>query len=683
MTNLFDAQLDLPANSYPPDPWDGGSGVALRLDSVISKDGDGQPLSYVGDFVWNWMFYTQRKEPSNLSFYFWRTQGSRVISEDEITVQRLALMRELQYLMVHRIYHSDRLLGYLALASYLFSLGKIARFAHDRGCPMRDVLTQTALLDAYIATVPSSQCKDVVRLINFLRSLDPRSELGFEVAKAKKWRELIRRAQRQKENYFQTAPLPTRVYLGLINALASEFDEIEAHRGRMLTALREALRLHARFKAGGNQGTARFGPDLIAKHGLGDFLIRKGHSADLHGLTMAVTNIMRICKTQINTFSGMRDEEAGHLPFHCMETVRAEHGRTHSLIVGVTTKLAGAQRLRTRWVTTDAQGFRAIRLAQSFANVIYKFIGVKPSTGDKLKDNFPLFVSSSYFPWIGYLDNHSASRYLPGRALRIRYLSDQLKAALCPTIEADDIAELEAIDPFRDWNSEPEFAIGQPWPLKSHQLRRSLALYANASGLVRISSLRRQLQHLTREMVEYYGRGSVFAKNFLKDDPKGYKEHICREWQDTEQEAQYLAFTRDVLNSDEPLCGSGGLFYELKKQRGEVMSAQEVRDQLKMGRMAYKSHHLGGCTNVGICDKQKGLRLIGGICISEHCKSLVGKHSSILKLIPIQRAILSHMDPDSIAGQMEKEELEILEATEVQWRTSKRPLCAIPGGVHV
>lgn len=36
-----------------------------------------------------------------------------------------------------------------------------------------------------------------------------------------------------------------------------------------------------------------------------------------------------------------------------------------------------------------------------------------------------------------------------------------------------------------------------------------------------LSSLRRQLQHITREMGEYYGRGSVFAKNFLADDPKG------------------------------------------------------------------------------------------------------------------------------------------------------------------
>jgi len=79
------------------------------------------------------------------------------------------------------------------------------------------------------------------------------------------------------------------------------------------------------------------------------------------------------------------------------------------------------------------------------------------------------------------------------------------------------------------------------------------------------------------------------------------------------------------------------------------MSEQEVKAQLKAGRMAYKAHPLGGCTHVGTCNKQKGLRLTSGICVSESCKSLIGKHSKIIKLIPVQRNIVAHLDPDSIA----------------------------------
>lgn len=682
MMNLYSAQLDLPAGAHAPDAWDHAGGVQLRLDHVISKDAKGSPQSRVGDLGWDWTFCNPRKEKSFLYFHFWKKMGGQKVRKEEVTAPRLTLMREMQYLMVLRVYHSRRLLGYRSLFLALFALGKFARFAQEKRCSIRDVLEQRILLDAYITNVPASHCLAIVKWLNFLRDDVTVAQLGFEVAVPKKWAVLKKRAIDYIKSRSQTAPLPTRIYSGLINALSSEIDDFEVHQNRLLAVLREAIILHREHKATQAKeakvwnGTPKFGPDLIVKHGLREFLSSKGCGADLHGLASAVVNIQRVCKLQVHTFSGMRDGEAGHLPYHCMETVNAGHGRRHSLFVGITTKLAGARFKRTHWVTTEAQGFRAVRLAQSFAAMIYECLGVTPSTAEETKDNFPLFVSSSYLPWVKSLNASTDSRYAPSQQLGVGSLSDSLKTVLCPIIKAADIAELVAIDEFRDWASEREFAVGQPWPLKSHQLRRSLALYAHASGLVKTSSLKRQLQHITREMAEYYSRGSVFAKDFLKDDPKAYREHICREWQDTEQEAQYLAFTRDVLNSDEPLCGPGGLFYDLKKQRGEMMSAQEVKDQLKMGRMAYKEMPLGGCNHVGTCDKQKGLRLTSGICISENCKSLIGKHSRIIKIIPMQRHIIASLQPGSIVFDMEKEELDILIEAEAKWRSANRPKSA-------
>jgi hypothetical protein len=99
-----------------------------------------------------------------------------------------------------------------------------------------------------------------------------------------------------------------------------------------------------------------------------------------------------------------------------------------------------------------------------------------------------------------------------------------------------------------------------------------------------------------------------------------------------------------------------------------VLSEKELKKQLKQGMMAYKAHPLGGCTHVGSCDKQKGLRLTSGICVTEVCKSLIGKHSAIIKVIGLQSAFVRRLDPDSIVYAMEKEELDILEATELQWR---------------
>ena len=200
-------------------------------------------------------------------------------------------------------------------------------------------------------------------------------------------------------------------------------------------------------------------------------------------------------------------------------------------------------------------------------------------------------------------------------------------------------------------------------------MRRSLALYANASGLVRLSSLRRQLQHITREMSQYYGRGCAFAKNYLAEDPKGYRKHIVVEWQDGEQEAQYLAFVHDVLKSDEPLYGSAGSYYERQKKRGEVVSPDELKKQIKMGRLSYRSGPLGGCTNPDVCKSSKGLRLIDVTCATEGCKHLVGKHSKIVETMRLQRAAMNHLDPNSITYQIEKEDMDALDAMEVLWRS--------------
>lgn len=100
MTNLYSAQLDLPAGAHSPDPWDYSGGGQLRPDHVISKDAEGKPLSRVGDLLWNWTFCTPLKEPSYLHFHFWKTKGNQTVREDEITAPRLALIREMQYLLI-------------------------------------------------------------------------------------------------------------------------------------------------------------------------------------------------------------------------------------------------------------------------------------------------------------------------------------------------------------------------------------------------------------------------------------------------------------------------------------------------------------------------------------------------------------------------------------------------------
>ncbi|RMA61397.1 hypothetical protein C8C96_2427 [Acidovorax sp. 100] len=609
--------------------------------------------------------YHPKKKTTQIGFWYWRDTRSPS-HVNEMTPERMARIREIQYLMFLRIYRAERILNVKHLVGLQLALRDMAQFAEARDCSVREILEKTEGLDAYIAEVRGYQCIVLRNWIFFLQGLDPRTELGFEIPTPREWRNLGQRALDYQKSHKQHEPLPTRIYAHLINALEVEIETIEAHISLIQKAVQETDKLYqdnAKCRTIGNS----FGTVLVENHRLKALLTHYGCEHSTQGLSGLLTNWQRIAKIQIHTFSGMRFQEVQSLPYYCMKFEELGQGHKTAWIVGTTTKLNGGRNTWARWVTTDQQGFRAIRVAQQVADMIYGVLGVKPTATESDKGKYPLFVSTGFLPWKKLQESINGG-FRPSQNLHILVMPDIVQDRLLPVIELEDIEELDAIEPFRDWSTDPEFAFGKRWSLKSHQLRRSLALYANASGLVKSSTLRRQLKHLADEMGSYYGRGSTFAKNFLKEDEKQLHQHIAFDWEDGEQEAQLLAFTRDVINADEALYGPAGIYYDRRKERGEVLSEKELKKQLKQGTMAYKAHPLGGCTHVGNCDKQKGLRLTSGICVTEACKSLIGKHSAIIKVIQLQYALVRRLEPDSIGYAMESEELDILKATELQWR---------------
>lgn len=651
-------------SSPGPDPWDDTLGPHLPLNHVICRDIDGTAHT-IQEFIWPWNAYTKDHRRLILHFYYWNKARGPRIGSVEVSKEREGRIRELQFLMALQIYYGNEnapktLEGKLSLLHHL------ARFAEEHSCTVKGLLSDTSLLDAYGAILPDSKLNNWRSWLNFLRQLNP-AQLGFTVAPLNQGKTLERRATAARNNKLQHAPLPTRVYGSLINNLSAELDDIEAHAPQLLAALTEGVETYGQKKASQKGHDINVGPALIKKYGLGDFIARRdfNETLALTALTGLITEVYLVCKLQIHLFSGMRSDEAKTLPYHCLVTKNGGHGRTHSLISGITTKFNGGRRQTTLWVTTEQDGFRAIRLAQRFAAIIYKSVGTTPSNSDADKDKFPLFLSSSYLPWEPRKYSLE-ERMQPAKPKLSQKKS--LLTRLLPVIEEADLKELEDMDPFRAWRDESMFAVGQRWPLGTHQLRRSLAVYANASGLVRLSSLRRQLQHITREMSLYYARGSTFCRNFIANDPLGYKKHIASDWQDGEDEAMALAFTRDVLNSKEPMYGGAGNYYQRQKERGEILSAEDVARRMKSGLLSYTPGPLGGCVKPGGCDKRRGLALVDISCATDGCKNLVGKHSKIIQVIQLKRAALAHVTSDSIEAKIEREELEALERVELDWR---------------
>lgn len=662
--NLLNSHISLPLEAVGPDPLPLDHSYQFLLDHVISRDKEGSPVSTVGDFIWDWTAYEPRGRSAKIYFYYW-TSGNEKVALAELSIARIARMRELQQLLLALIYRQDGgpSLGPGTLKTWLRGLKHMARFAEARDLEVKEVLTQRDQLDLFIATVPDSTAFTIVAWLSFLHEKAPHDVLGFRPAKPQRWKDLQRRAQSVRDSLKQTPPLPSRVYASVIVALGGEIESIESHMEQLISLLRASIAEYGRSR---KEADGFLGPVLISRYGLEEYFSHRGITPSLHGLSSVIGEIFRVCKLQIHVFSGMRDAEAQYLPFHCMTNVPQHHGRAHALVEGLTTKLEGGRRRRAKWVTTEEEGFRAIRIAQKFASVLYGCVGISPSYDERARDDHPLFISPGYLPWVPGLAPAADGRVHACNLTMGRFTV--LRDRICPVIVEQDIAELEEIDPFRAWREESRYAVGTVWPLRPHQLRRSLALYANASGLVRLSSLRRQLQHITREMSLYYARGSAFSVNFIEEDPNGFRQHIAFDWQNAASESQYLAFVIDVMKSTEPLHGPAGKFYEMKKCRDEVITQQVFSTGVKLGRLAYRSSPLGGCTNPGVCETSKGLRLIDTTCATNACKYLVGKHSKIVEVIRLQRAAMRRMDAASLTYQFELEDLNALVATEVAWR---------------
>ena len=221
----------------------------------------------------------------------------------------------------------------------------------------------------------------------------------------------------------------------------------------------------------------------------------------------------------------------------------------------------------------------------------------------------------------------------------------------------EDKQEIEEIDFNKNIR---DLEIGEQWEFKTHQYRRSLAVYSIQSGLVSLGALQIQMKHLFREMTLYYSNGASYARK-LFDIPK---EHIAYEFDKLKPELDTLAYIKNVIFSDEKLFGAHGSFVENNtKQNNHEFKTYilENRDktlkQFKNGEIAYKETALGGCIATEACDS----RLTRSITACFNCHGGILKKSKVDNVIQKRREFISYLDPSSIEYRTEIEDLNKLE----------------------
>ncbi|RAR64290.1 MULTISPECIES: TerB family tellurite resistance protein [Halomonadaceae] len=669
---VWQSKITVPVGITPPDDFIGRLGDYPTPSFVISRDRSGNPVSVFEDDCWDFRAYDIKYRPTALYFGYW-------ISGD-IDFRNREILDSLKRLIFCLIwFHPRKAHSTKSITKISSALKLIGEFAYKQNVSVEQLLSSYELLGKMAEgdrgqPVSGDTLFALKNLIQSLFKVGPQA-LGFEICTVNKLTDFLSSLYEYRKSLRQTPPIPSRIYSKIIRNSCSFLDIIEpkmddliwliekhednsytglTHNAQKTKARKEGKMFvqHDRFlkhaiEAGKPYVDARLYKtldDLIEEKELDELFEKIEFSRSPHGLATGIMKIQYLCKTIIQIFTGMRHEEARFLPFDCLD-VQVRNRNRFYLIEGLTTKFGEKN---AKWVTNDA-GARAVRLAQKLANFVYRFINVVPK---KMLET-PLFITPGYtgvgtnfipLPEDGVLVPQvmSANEYKRASYLHVE-------------ITENDVSELESIDPFRSWREESEFSIGSIWPLKSHQFRRSLALYASCSGMVSLPSLRRQLKHITNDMSLYYSQGSSFAKNMLSE----VKDHFIKEYQIAQPIAQSLAYLSDVLLSDERLFGAAGALVTARAD-GHILAEERkvIERRFKNGEIAYQETVLGGCIAVNSCDR-KALRSLTA-CIG--CDKAILKGSKLRRVIGAQERFLEKLNKDSVEYRTEVSELKILKS---------------------
>jgi hypothetical protein len=651
--NIFswEARIDNEYGCKYPENFVGEIGSKPKNEFIVSYTKDGDVASQYSDNIWDYNAYTSRGRGGLLFFDSW--------CNDELTSKGIEIIKEMKWIMFLLIYIQDTSrLAVSTLSHYLSLLRSLAEYAYENNVTIENILGNSELLLDYIDGNDLSKSKLISGLLKHLINIGE-DKIGFSILGGKAQKLLSHKRKDYNSTLHQHALLPTRIYSELINSLMSEIDAFSEVSERYISLMNKcvndnllgrsvesqrkiAKKLNIPFTR--SQAKPTF-TELLENMGLTDYFNDKELRMSLTGASKGLSSVQVCCKLLIQIYSGMRDEECTYLSCTCLKTF-TEHSKEHFLIAAKTTKLGVKE---TSWITSK-EGAKAIKVAQQIADLIYKSNSLtKKLNQDQIKY---LFVSTSYLPF-STGGNHSKDLLVSSFTFADY---EKLKKVILPVITSDDIRELEKIDPYYNWREDDEFAVGSLWPLKSHQLRRSLAVYASRSGLVSLPSLRRQLQHITQEMSEYYAKGSIRAKNIIGD----YNDHFGLEYQNTQSESQALSYIENVLLSDENLFGAHGTWVS-RRSLNKEFNIQTTREDtirlFKKGQMSWQETPLGGCAKIGPCDKKAMRSLIA--CIE--CKDSVIQPSKLNRLIKVQESFIDSLEQGSYEWKLELSDLEALQ----------------------
>ncbi|MDD0998449.1 hypothetical protein M5G20_21630 [Pseudomonas sp. TNT2022 ID1044] len=567
---------------------------------VISRGLDGSVISRFRDDTWDVRMY-DAKNKCVYNFTSWCSAPSSALAK--------IIQRELKIAQLARLYlfGKPRKVNSVRLM-YLRSLARLSFNNNTSLSELFNNIKHHASIISSFAALPSATMKimlTVVRELFDIRAKHP----SFEIAPSNY--QLIERLETiynkcpkaQGNEPQQTKLIPSRIYGEFICAFSAMLDAFNEHATGIYSLYKKRITnpLYA-APDGSRQGNKEFTSwtDAVNQENLASFL-KHLSITNWTLLNRYIAEIQAAAKYWIHLFSGMRDNEANFLPADTYTSIEAGDV-TFKILRGYTSKIAAQNHTATFWITHSI-----VEKGINAACTVGSLTALKCGWNDVNKSQFPLFPGKIARKRSSGSANKNTWHFVGAPVAGS--IPESTQSKLISSIPAlfvreEDICELERFDGFRNWRDEPTIQIGKPWPITSHQCRRSLAVYGARSGLLTLGASALQFKQLTEAMASYYRKGSAFAVNFLQtDEAKNWMDELEHE----RRIAQFIQYETDVINTTNRLWGGEGTRIQVARDKGLPLIITTDRSltekKFLKGEMAYKPGPIGGCSNLDHCDK--------------------------------------------------------------------------------
>lgn len=556
---------------------------------VVSRAPDGTVLSRVRDYVWNMKSYCA----GSVTTWNFRNWTSAI---DGIGVRQIiAEMQSIQLVRLH-FYPSPRKVSSIGITG----LRLLAKFAEKNSLSIEEIMNRPAYQVMLISSLSSAKKSTVyqvaalvselyhIRLLDHLFRLAPDS---YEFVEAVS--QIAGSYSEYRKTIEQTKLIPSRIYASIIAGFDEDLLFFNSHAQGLEQFF--ARRSVDKFYGAGRKSKTITWSDAVIECSLDELCVRYNVTG-VQSLNVYLSSVQAIAKNWVHLFTGMRANEVRTLPSDTLDSMRVGD-QVVTLLKGFTSKTAGENNVSTYWISSQIVE-RGITAAQS----IGRMAALRNGWDNSNPSAYPLF------PMLKNVQKSScsfiySSAPVAGIVLLERQVNLLSRMSGAHITEAD-IVEMERFDGFKDWRSDPDFKIGKPWPLATHQFRRSLAVYSARSGMVSLGSLANQFKHLTETMASYYREDQIFAVNFLASEDQ---QLLIREFEHERRIASLAKYENDVINSSGRLWGGEGNRIQVARDRGKPLiittDRQITARKFDKGEMVYKESPLGGCTNLDPCDK--------------------------------------------------------------------------------